>query len=829
MSASGALDSLNHKLELAKAGDAAPVSQSEALGELVSLIHTEDTLRDGLPLELIDLASSFHWYRAKARGDGKDDYEFRVCISLMARKVDGAVGIEFDGNYFCYLANEYLAQALGGADDSARQAAIEFASDVCDILYDVHPGLPTLLANIAWTRQSRYKDLGQSPDLDNAIDRARISLELFRDSRPEKAAMRDMLVRLLRVRRDAGGSKNDSEEIARIESNSSTAASNSRSLPSFKYHLKSLSVGPDLLKRMVERALNFALGEELASHLSETKAGDIVVDAALRRLDFESLFRILVENKYGEKLAVLVGDKIGKSIVFLSPLIESQLIELNDKIASSAFGRELWSSLASGEVGRNLSASLLFNDSDWAFRTYANLAAEENAEGAVRALARGEGGRELARLLITEEGGLSFIRAMVNSDRFLALGYYLLDSGSSKELLADLCGSPAMETLVDELLALDDAEELIANMLSSSYFNDLIGPMVDAGRLAVLRGAVADSRRRSDLADRLAMRISGDEEASKSAATLLLSSLLAPVLRMLISSTGVLAAVEVVYIAAVIAATERPLKSRVRESASQSYERPWIPPSTHQRPSQDSEVWIKIIGARLSDGVPAVESSDFEHLERLTSAVYDYMATKDLSNPVSTHQDRILLGLANLWHLAESAEGQQRPAIDFASQDRLASRDDPVDREAVQQAVRSALKATTRERWTRRFEDILINLAATGIAAAIAEAVSRLMHLAPSADAQVYEVDRALAQKMDLWRSAVLEGTDSSVWSSDDELALIFTIHALSVTTISGAYEHRYIERYQAAESELVVPATRLNPEFSLILAQNLGMKVFPT
>jgi hypothetical protein len=469
MSANGAFDSLNHRLEQAKGGDAVPVTQPEALSELVSLIHTEDVLRDGLSLELIDLASSFHWHRAKARDGGKDDHEFRVCISLMSRKVDSVVGVEFDKNYFCYLANEYIAQVISGTDEPARQAAIGFASDVCDILYDVHPNLPTLLANLAWTYQSRYEALGQSPDLDHAVDRARLSVELISDGRPEKSAMREALVGLLKIRLEAGGSQEDSEEISKIRSDASSSANNPRSLPNFKYNLKSLSVSSDLLKTMVERALNFSRGEELASHLSETKAGDLVVESALRRLDIEALSRILVENEYSEHLAVLISDKIGKSIIFLSPLIEQLLIELNDKIASSAPSRELWASLASSDTGRRLSASLLCEEWNWAFRTFANLTIEENAEKIVRELAKSEGGRELARLLITEEDGLSFIRTMVNEDRFLALGYYLLDSGSSKELLADLCGSPAMETLVSDLLALDDAEELIASVLASRY------------------------------------------------------------------------------------------------------------------------------------------------------------------------------------------------------------------------------------------------------------------------------------------------------------------------------------------------------------------------
>jgi hypothetical protein len=205
------------------------------------------------------------------------------------------------------------------------------------------------------------------------------------------------------------------------------------------------------------------------------------------------------------------------------------------------------------------------------------------------------------------------------------------------------------------------------------------------------------------------------------------------------------------------------------------------------------------------------------------------MATKDLRTPASTHhQDRILLSLANTWHRAGD-DDEEGAVVDYGSKDRIygSKADEPVDLETVLEAVRAAVEGTPRGRWMRRLEDILINLAASGIFAAIAVAVGKLMGLAPNADAQVYEIDRMLAQDMDRWRvEANREDTANSQWTSDDELALIFCIHVLSLTTISGAYERRYARRDGTAEDEVVTPALRLNTEFHVIHAENLGMDV---
>ena len=68
--------SLNHKMEQFESGNASPITQPEALGELVSLVHSNDVLRDGLSLQLIKLAGGFHFYRAKAMSKGSDSTEF---------------------------------------------------------------------------------------------------------------------------------------------------------------------------------------------------------------------------------------------------------------------------------------------------------------------------------------------------------------------------------------------------------------------------------------------------------------------------------------------------------------------------------------------------------------------------------------------------------------------------------------------------------------------------------------------------------------------------------------------------------------------------------
>ena len=823
--------SLNHKMEQFESGNASPITQPEALGELVSLVHSDDVLRDGLSLQLIKLAGGFHFYRAKAMSKGSDSTEFAYSAALMVRHIDSIVGLEYDKGYFVFLANEYLAQVGTGPDESARQAAIDFVSDVSDLLYDIHPNRPALLANLAWAHQSRYVALGHWHDLDQAIDRARSSLALIADWQPNKSVVRETLVSLLRTRLEERGQEQDSEELADIQSSTVSSTYSSTGLPDFKYDLRSLSVNAASFKALIERSITFPLGEELASHLSETKAGDLVVEAALRRLDIMTLVNILVESDYSDVLATRLDNEVGKSIVFSFPLIGPPLRDLSMGLASSTPGRGLWENLASCEAGRSLSTSLLCQQWDWASRIFVDLVTSESTEQIIRAVAHSEGGRELARLLGTTEAGVSFLREMIHDRRFLKLGRELLDSGSSRRFLADLCGSPAMEGLVEGLLAREDAEELLTGVLESKYVTDVLAPLADGEESVELHEAIADSTRRSSLADRLAAPITGHGDASAEQidiATLLLPSLIAPVLKTWLASIGVAATAEIVYIAAVIAVTERVEASGGRGGESQSSDELWIPRSTHQRPPEDSDLWRRVIGARLQDGIPAVDASDLEYSERLASAIYRYMTTKDLGHPAPTHQDRILIQLASAWYLAGRNDDKGRAVIDLRSRDRHEADELPVNLETVQEAVRAALKGTARDRWMRRLEDILINLAATGIAAALADAVAHLMHLAPSADAQVYEIDLRLAQDIDRWRSKLSREIPADAeWTSDDELALIFCMHALSVTMISGAYERRYIQRGEAVGPEVVTPALRVNDEFLVIKAQNDGMDVF--
>ncbi|MFD0540877.1 hypothetical protein ACFQY7_50750 [Actinomadura luteofluorescens] len=185
---------MNRRIEQFEAGDAVPITRPEALGELVSLVHSPDVLRDGLPLPMIQLAGGFHWCRAKARSRGGDDLEFVYATSLMARHIDGRAGMEFDKHYLAFLANDLLAQVGTGEDEPLKQAAIDFASDVSDLLYDVHPALPVLLANLALTHESRFAALRNRRDLDQAIDRTRSSLALIADGLPQKPMLRNRLI-----------------------------------------------------------------------------------------------------------------------------------------------------------------------------------------------------------------------------------------------------------------------------------------------------------------------------------------------------------------------------------------------------------------------------------------------------------------------------------------------------------------------------------------------------------------------------------------------------------------------------------------------------------
>lgn len=832
MSAAATTVSLNRRIERFEAGDAVPITRPEALGELVSLVHSPDVLRDGLPLPMIQLAGGFHWCRAKARSRGSDDPEFAYAASLMARRIDGLTGLEFDKQYLAFLANDYLAQVGTGEDEPLRQAAIDFASDVADLLYDVHPALPVLLANLALTHESRFAELRNRRDLDQAIDRTRSSLALIADGLPQKPVLRSRLISLLETRSEEDASARDSSELAAIRASAPSPTPSARPLPDFRYDLRSLSVSSTSFKPLIERALFFPRSEELADHLSETRAGNLVVESALRRLDFAALVEVLVENGYSDLLATKLAHGPADSVVFSFPLIGVPLKALNHGLASSAPGRRILESLAGCEAGRSLSTSLLCRRWDWASRIFIDLAGSESTEQVLRAVAHAEGGRELARLLAATDDGGSFIRKMIDDRWFLLLGRDLLSSGPGRRFLADLCGSPASEVLIEELLARDDAEQLLAEIRASSYVADVLTPLADSGELADLHEAVADSARRSRLAERLAAG-EGDADAGRAdLATLLLPALMAPVLKLWLASIGVAATAEVVYVAAVIAVTQRCDASDGRGGEPRSDDELWIPPSTHHRPPQDSDLWRRILGARLNDGIPAVDASDVEDSERLAGAVHHYMTTKDLSRPAPDHQDRVLLRLIEAWHLADGDHDEGRSAVEFG--DRLQEEPElSVSLDDLQEAVRAALEGSPRERWTKRIKEILIGVTAGSIVSvtpAIADAVARLMGLAPSPDAQVYEIDKRLAHDLDQWRAEARGGLSAdSRWTSDDELALIFCLHALSLVTISGAYQRRHPPRDGAAESEPVAPAVRLNGEFTSVHAQNLGMNVFYT
>ncbi|GAA2253559.1 hypothetical protein GCM10010402_05870 [Actinomadura luteofluorescens] len=824
--------SLNRRIEQFEAGDAVPITRPEALGELVSLVHSPDVLRDGLPLPMIQLAGGFHWCRAKARSRGSDDLEFVYATSLMARHIDGLAGLEFDKHYLAFLANDFLVQVGTGEDEPLKQAAIDFASDVSDLLYDVHPALPVLLANLALTHESRFAALRNRRDLDQAIDRTRSSLALIADGLPQKPMLRNRLISLLETRSEEDASAQDSSELAAIRASAAGPAPSARPRPDFRYDLRSLSVSPTAFKPLIERALFFPRSEELADHLSETKAGDLVVGSALRRLDFAALAESLVENGYSDMLATKLADGPADSVAFSFPLIGAPLKALNHGLASSGPGRRILESLAACEAGQSLSTSLLCRRWDWASRIFIDLAGSEGTEQVLRAVAHAEGGRELARLLAATDEGATFLRKMIDDRWFLLLGRHLLSTGPSRRFLADLCGSPACEVLIEELLARDDAEQLLADIRASSYAADVLTPLADSGELADLHEAIADSAKRSRLAERLAAG-EGDADAGRTdLATLLLPALMAPVLKLWLASLGVAATAEVVYVAAVIAVTHRSSTSDGRSDEPRNDDELWIPPSTHYRPPQDSDLWKRVLGARLNDGIPAVDASDIEDSERLAGAVHRYMTTKDLSRPAPDHQDRILLRLIEAWHLADGDHDEGRSAVEFG--DRLQEEPEfSVNLEDLQEAVRAALEGTPRERWTKRIKEILVGVTAGGIVTvtpAIVEAVARLMGLAPSPDAQVYEIDKRLAQDLDRWRAGAREGLPAdSPWTSDDELALIFCIHALSLVTISGAYQRRHPPRDGTVGPELVAPAIRMNGEFTTVHAQNLGMDVFYT
>ncbi|OXM54956.1 hypothetical protein [Amycolatopsis alba] len=803
-----AVAELNHRIRKFEAGDTAPITQPEAVELMVSTIYGSGSLSDGLSPELLKLAGGLHWCRAKAMSAGEGSAEMVYAVKLIMRSSDDPISLEFDKHYFAFLAAEFLAVAHSSGDESLGQHAVDFASDVLDVLYDVHPMVPAILVNMAELYKARFSALDHESDLDQAVEHIRSSLTYITDDVSDKASLRAALCALLQTRFEHSGREEDSAEIAELRSHSQSVPSTAVASQRFGYALRALSVDRGSMRAMIDRAVTFPRAEELAEHLSETKAGNLVVEAIMKRFDVSAFADEVADTDRGDYLVLRLGDGVGDSVVRSFPLVGERVNQLSCGLAASTSGRKLWSRIAGSESGRDLALTLLRREWKWAAQAFVDLFAAERSEAAIKSLAHGEDGRELVRLLAGDDDGVSLVVEMVKDKRFVELCAALLESESARRFLVDLSGSVAMEGCVDQLLSRAEAAQLVMQLLSSDCMTQVVAPKAGTAELSVIWEAIVDSSKRRTLVDRLADVVAGekgrDAEVDKLCA-LLLPCLLAPVLGVVLSSVGVTATAEVVFVAAVIAVTERPdrLAEQVKDDDL------WIPPTTHQQPSPDSDVWIKVMGDRLRDGVPAVEASDGENLDRLAGAVYDYMVRKDLVNPAPMHQDRVLSALVAGWKADEK---------------------ESVDLTAVQDTVQAALKRTPKDRWKTLLGGILIGLSGNGIYDGIMGLAKMLMSQAPSPDAQVYEIDLGLARDIDRWRAAVIDSRDDGLqWTSDDELGLIFCLHALSVAVIAGVYTRRYVRTNDQEEPGVVVARLRLNPEFAAVHARSLGMDVFYT
>ncbi|MFB9686135.1 hypothetical protein [Amycolatopsis plumensis] len=660
------------------------------------------------------------------------------------------------------------------------------------------------------------------------------------------------------------------------------------SKPHFKYNLRALNVSPQRFPDFIERCLTFAGAQELASHLSQTKAGDYVVAAALRLLDFAALLDSINTGGYEGGLCVKLSDGIGKSVLFSFPLIGGDVRRLNVSLMATEISRPILSSLANSPAGRQLSVKLMTGDWDWASRIYLDSLRTEETGRNLTFLANSPGGQELARALAATDGGVTFLRMLLGDRRFVGLGAELLKSDERRRFLVDFCGTPAVVGFVERLVARDDASELMHDVLDSRYVSDILSPLLANGGLQSLLDDLSDSARRSSTARKIADLLAEDidDEVRLAFGQALLATFFPSVMAIWLAGLGVVVTVQVVYLAAVIAVTDRDDVSNGVAETDSNEEDLWIPHAAGDRPPPDSDTWRKVIGARLDErGAPSVSPADLENNELLAGAIYRFLATKNVGRPSSSHQDKVLLQLLVDWYLrgesdVELSQGQRLHRMvnllyaDLA--DRAGLGEDqildtrqqladqtgmPVDEVmivdlarsiaenaglpfdddsgspqdeppawlgAVERAVQAAVKGSTRDRWVQRLDGLLVNLAASGIGGAIGAAVSALMGLAPYEEAQIFEIDARVAYELPRWRQSIINEDSNDTWTQEDELALIFAIHALSVITICGAYARRDAPAAKA-EVEMFTPPLRLNTEFVKVAAENMGMNVFHT
>lgn len=656
-----------------------------------------------------------------------------------------------------------------------------------------------------------------------------------------------------------------------------------RGQPNFQYNFYALSASRQRFPEFIQRALDFPNAHELAKHVGETNAGDYLVASVARRLDIGGLIDAIIEGEYEEKLALKLQKGAGEALLFAFPMIGDCVRMLNVHLGASKPGRALMLKLVESDIGRTFSTSLIIHKWDWASRIYLDLSGDEDVDQSVKSVAYSTGGQELARLLGATEPGISFLRTTMENRNFLEFSGKLLKSDSHRRFLIDFCGSSAVAKFVNSLIEREGASELLQEILESQYVTDVLAPLQATGDLNGLLEDVVDSAKRTSLAEKIAsaLRVAGrDSSTDADLAHMLLPTFTALMVKIWLAGMGVVVTVQLVYVAAVIAVTER-AGTTGNKTANAGVDEVWIPHSAHETPPPDSNSWRKVIGARLDKtGVPAFFPTDLEKRELLSGAIYRYLATKDVRNPTPSYQDQVFIGMLMNWYIdlgnmeSDNPEGARLHKLlnllysglaDIARRDpdqllairqlvasqtgrpindvRISDLADKVASEAgvplspaeaqapdeppawlasLEETIRNAVKGSTKDRWINRLDSLLVSLAAAGIGAAIADAVAALMRLAPYAEAQIYEIDSSIARNLDHWRQVAKGENLDAEWTPEDDLALIYCVHAMSVIAICGAYT-RHGGEEEGALAELFTPARRMNHELLIVHAQNLG------
>lgn len=220
-----------------------------------------------------------------------------------------------------------------------------------------------------------------------------------------------------------------------------------------------------------------------------------------------------------------------------------------------------------------------------------------------------------------------------------------------------------------------------------------------------------------------------------------------------------------------------------------------------------------------------------EDFRPVAEAIFEYMNKKDIANPGRGWQDRIFVLELLDWYVNSTAEQRRRITGEAPLQARfqaqrsnrpadLVGSDDEIKQmialirnngrpdahvtdngvidshaesikinlllEGLAESVTKAIQKHERKKWIVFLEGIVVGLATNGIFEALKFAVQSLTARAPNPETQLYEVEADLLQNMERWIACVQ--LDSEFNNSDAHLALWYSVHCLSVVSVTGGH-----------------------------------------